>query len=294
MSLNLLHLRYFYTVAREGSFTRAAGRLKIAQPALSKMIRQLEGSVDRELLIRSKKGITLTAFGQRAFEYCRTIYESADELERVLQIPEISAFDTVKIGTSDAVASRLLPSALKSLREKAPNLRPVIHTGTSKEICLSLERRALDFALLFYTPNISGRLQSTDLKGFRFHLVVDKKFKNNSEVLQSFIGSREVDDESSHRFPTLSKWRKINSAAQIQYSTNSLPAHLEMVKQGLGISVLPAFMLEKELKRGDLIDLLPNENLFFQLKLVTHRDYKSTNVHETLLTFLKRQPDVLR
>jgi len=251
------------------------------------MIRQLEASVDRELLIRSKKGITLTAFGQRSFEYCRTIYGSADELERVLQIPEISAFDTVKIGASDAIASKLLPCALRSLRGKTPNLRPIIQTGTSKEICLSLERRVLDFALLFYVPNLSGKLKSADIKPFRFHLVVDKKFKNNSEVLQSFIGSREVDDESSHRFPTLSKWRKINAAAQIQYSANSLLAHLEMVKLGLGISVLPAFMLEKNLKRGELIDLLPNEKLVFQLKLVTHRDYMPTSMHETLLAFLK-------
>ena len=119
--------------------------------------------------------------------------------------------------------------------------------------------------------------------------MIGKKFLKNEETRRSFIGSREVDETTSKKFPTLSKWREKEPKAQIKISTNSLLSHLSMVKEGLGVAVLPSFLVSREIKQGHLVDLLPQENLEFKLKLLTHRDYPIGLQQEKFLEEIKRK-----
>jgi DNA-binding transcriptional LysR family regulator len=73
--MDFRHLRYFVAVAEEGTFTRAARRLYIAQPALSKQIQDLEEEIGTRLLVRSARGAALTAPGAELLEHARAIIE---------------------------------------------------------------------------------------------------------------------------------------------------------------------------------------------------------------------------
>ena len=283
MSLNLLQLRYFYAVARLGSFTRASESLRIAQPALSKMVKQLEEHLGKTLLVRSKKEVTLTMHGQKALEYCQVIFSSAEELERAMRMPEISAFSTVRIGTSDEIATGILAGLLPPSDESKLPVRPVLQIAPSSEICAWVERRAIDFAFLFYVPETSRSIQVKDLAEYRFRLVVAKRFQKELSVLNSFIGSREVSEGSSHRFPTLQKWRKIRPSAQIRFSSNCIQVHLQRVRLGFGIAIMPDFMISEDLKKGTLVDLLPAERLYFPLKYVARKDFEARPEHQLIL-----------
>ena len=74
--MDFRHLRYFVAVAEAGTFTRAAHRLYIAQPALSKQIHDLEDEIGTRLLVRSARGATLTASGAEFLEHARALLEA--------------------------------------------------------------------------------------------------------------------------------------------------------------------------------------------------------------------------
>ncbi|HEX8272451.1 MAG TPA: LysR family transcriptional regulator [Longimicrobiaceae bacterium] len=71
--MDFRHLRYFVAVAEEGTFTRAARRLFIAQPALSKQIQDLEDEIGTRLLVRTARGVSLTPPGAELLEHARSI-----------------------------------------------------------------------------------------------------------------------------------------------------------------------------------------------------------------------------
>ena len=78
--LNYHHLRYFRTIARESSLTRAAGKLNLSAPALSVQLRQLEDSLGHPLFVRGRGGLSLTEAGRVALECAETIGKAGEEL----------------------------------------------------------------------------------------------------------------------------------------------------------------------------------------------------------------------
>ncbi len=76
--MELRHLRYFVAVAEALNFTRAAARLRLAQPALSRQVGDLEDEIGVDLLRRSPRGVTLTAEGEFFLAEARQILASAD------------------------------------------------------------------------------------------------------------------------------------------------------------------------------------------------------------------------
>ena len=82
--LNYHHLRYFYTIATEGSLTRAAEQLNLSQSALSIQLKKLEESFGFALFDREHKGLVLTEEGRIALDYAETIVRSGDELLQTL------------------------------------------------------------------------------------------------------------------------------------------------------------------------------------------------------------------
>jgi DNA-binding transcriptional LysR family regulator len=280
--MNLLHLRYFFTVAQHGSFTKASKVLLVAQPSLSKSIRLLEDSLDLKLFDRTTREVHLTSDGAVLFEHAQSVFAQVEQLERVLKRHVISPQKPLPIGAGDAFASIVVPKILAGFLKSWPACYPVIQSGTATEICHLIERRKLEMAFLFHAPDLSSRLHSQNIKRVRFYLVANRSGSKNPKTLAFFIGSREVDEEGSKRFPTLERWRKIAPNAQIQLSSNSLLTHLQLVREGIGVSVLPEFLVEKDLRRGSLVDLLPKEELAFPLKLITHAHYPLSPVAKSL------------
>lgn len=98
--------------------------------------------------------------------------------------------------------------------------------------------------------------------------MINSSEKSNKDVLSNFIGSREVDNKANYKFPTLEKLKKLQPKASIKISSNNLSLHKKLVEQKLGVSVLPHFLIANELKKKKFTDILPKEDLIFDLKIV--------------------------
>lgn len=269
--MNLLHLQYFYVVAKEGSFSKASQSVKVNQPALSRMVKQLESALDVTLLERQPRGVRLTPEGQHIYQFASEIFAKVDELKR--HTGELSAVckGEFRLGASDIIAQAFLSEVVAELIDVWPQLYPVVLTGSPKEILTDIVSGGLEFGLFFHIPTLPVSLAVTKRWPVRFHLVGASKYKKDKSVLSRFVGSREVDDNFNRRFPTLEKWQRTIPEAKIAVSSNSLAFHLKLVEKGVGVSVLPEVMVRKGLRSGQLVDLLPKEDLVFDLKLVQRK-----------------------
>lgn len=96
--LSYAHLRYFWTVAREGNLTRAARKLRVSQSAVSVQLKKLEHELGQRLFDRKGRGLELTRSGRVALDYAESIFELGDELVEVLEDEARAARQSLKVG----------------------------------------------------------------------------------------------------------------------------------------------------------------------------------------------------
>lgn len=266
--MNLLHLNYFYVVAKEGGFTKASKALRIQQPAISRMVKLLEDDIGFKLFEKVGRHVQLTKQGKEVFEYSQKIFNTVEDLNQSLGKINNECKGPLHFAASEPIASHFIPKILGSYLLKFPKVHPQIFSGPASLLLEKISDGKLEIGVFFHTPHLPAHLEVFEKKEIRFHLVVRKDLKKKPEVLESFIGSREIDDTSSKQFPTLEKLKKSYPKSKINISSNNLSAHKELVFQGLGVSILPDFLVKNEIKSGDLVDLYPNERFIYDMLFI--------------------------
>src|SRR5260370_27026944 len=137
--LNLRQLHYFLAVADEGSFTRAAERLFVAQPSLSQQIKSLEQELGGPLLERLPKGVRLTAAGRAFIAEARAAVTHAASARRNARAVLGLEGGELEVATVTSVAFGVLPSAFRTCHER--------YTGTTIALREHTHRSALDEAV---------------------------------------------------------------------------------------------------------------------------------------------------
>jgi len=118
--MELRHLRYFVAVVRESSFTRAAEKLRVAQPALSRQIRQLEDEMGVRLLERTRRGVALTDAGAAFLEEAQAILAQSERAIRIAQKMDQGDAGQLELGYVWGLFHSLAPGAIGRFREILP------------------------------------------------------------------------------------------------------------------------------------------------------------------------------
>ena len=281
--MQLNHLKYFHSVAKEGSFTRAARAMRIQQPTLSKMVRTLEDRLGLVLLERHKTGIRLTRSGTEIFQICEKLFDHVREIESYSDAEKQDYSGPLSFGATDSVASYLVPSVLADFLKRWPKVRPSMFSGTSNLISDEIMEGKIEFGLFFSVPDSDG-LQITEIANVPFNLVIAPTVANRKDARRSFVISREIDYPKSRPFPVLEMLRKNEIVGETSISCNNLDAQKELVKQGLGAALLPRFMVKSSFKNGSLSPLQSKREFSYSLKLVTR---KGKRVSKNAVTFLE-------
>lgn len=131
--MELRHLRYFVAVAEALSYRRAAERLRVAQPALSKQIQDLEAFVGTRLLNRNTGGVSLTDAGAVLLEEARDILERVELAAAAAREAGAGEGGRLTIGSLGAVSASFLPASLAAFRERYPRVEINLHEATMPE-----------------------------------------------------------------------------------------------------------------------------------------------------------------
>ncbi len=145
--LNYHHLLYFYTVAREGSVTRASAVLRLAQPTLSAQIRRLEESLDEKLFTRQNRGLVLTEVGQIVYRYAEEIFGLGGELLDTLRGRTTARPPRLHVGVADVVPKLVCHRLLESVLKGQAAVQLVLREGKTDALLAALATREFDLVI---------------------------------------------------------------------------------------------------------------------------------------------------
>jgi DNA-binding transcriptional LysR family regulator len=146
--MELRHLRYFVAVGNAQNLTRAAAQLRLAQPALSRQIQDLEEEIGVDLLRRSTRGVILTAEGKLFLEEARDILKRAgDSIQKVRALAR-GEYGELNIGYSPMPTSQIMPSALTAFQKSTPGVKVTLHDLAGDELVANLLAGSLELAVM--------------------------------------------------------------------------------------------------------------------------------------------------
>ena len=159
--MELRHLRYFVAVAEAENVSRAALKLHVSQPALSRQIRDLEDELGFLLLERSAKSVRLTDAGKTFQAEARAVLQRVDEALKTARAVAAGGRGELHVGYAPSLTVRLLPPTLRAFQAASPNVRVLLHDLSTEEMLARLRDGALQIAFLV-------RPTRAMLRGLRF------------------------------------------------------------------------------------------------------------------------------
>lgn len=145
--IKLRHLQALIEIVRQGSMKRAAERLLLTQPAISRTLSELEEIIGARLLTRNRAGVSLTAKGEYLHGLAQaSLLKLEQGLTGIAQAGQEGTM-TLQVGALPSVAARLMPEAVAQLSEIAPELRLTIADGSHEHLTHLLRSGDLDLVI---------------------------------------------------------------------------------------------------------------------------------------------------
>ncbi len=155
--MNLRRLKYFVKIVDIGSLTQAAEVLHIAQPALSQQVATLEGEMDQQLLIRTKRGVTPTEAGKILYTHARTILRQCEQAQLAVNNVGQTLSGHVSIGLAPGTAaSSITMPLLQAVRAELPEVLVYLHENSGSVLNDKLLNGQLDMAVLYDRSPVAG------------------------------------------------------------------------------------------------------------------------------------------
>jgi len=251
--MELQYFRYFHEVAKQKSFSGAAKKLHVSQPAVSKVIKQLEDSLGSALIDRRTRGFfKLTDLGENVFQKTQTIFEQVDQIVKSAKNEDPSLVGDLHVGASDYIASTFLPKKMKALLREDATIKLKMMCSPSTVLREKLLSGELDVAL-FFNDDPHPALEYTRLESVQFIAVMSPALLSKALKDQTFIGCTSPD---YHRtYPALELLKILRLLPKKVIEANNFHAQKELVKTGFGYGVFAEFAIEGDLKNGSLIQI---------------------------------------
>ena len=253
-------LLIFAEVARQGSFTAASKKLGLSKSAISQQIKRLETELDLQLLARNTRGVVLTQVGETLLARSELLSEQLANAVNDIQKVKDQPSGTFRISLPPFFERNIIVPALHQLCLEYPLIKPeLVVTGRWQDLI----EHQLDAAIF------GGTLKDSNYKAQSIGKVRDL-FCATANYLQRNGTPESLDDLIEHKY-LASHWQKHKlilidqrSRTDREFSlehyalTNNLTTLVEMTLSDMGIALLPEFVCQQEINRGDLVHLLPN------------------------------------
>ena len=165
--MELRHLRYFIAVAEELHFSRAAERLHVSQPPLSRQIRDLEAELKVKLLERDRQGVQLTPVGRAVLVRSRKLVYDAESLLAEARMLDKDQREELQIGYAPSPTAAVISEILARYHERSPGARVTLHDLSNVEMKAKLRAKKLHAALTVRPP--VGEMRGLTFETIRRH-----------------------------------------------------------------------------------------------------------------------------
>ncbi len=238
--MDLIQLRAFVTVAREGNLTRAAVRLHLTQPAVSLQIKSLQASLKLQLFTRTPNGMALTDDGAKLLPFAERVMESVAEFRQGAAALHSTLSGTLAIGTILDPEFIRLGAFLKRLVESYPQLSTQLKHGMSGWVLQQIKAGALDVGYYLGAP--TKEFHHETLTSFTYNVVAPQGWKNRVAgkdwpALAKLPWIWTPPESAHHRLLT-------KTFAQYKVTPNKVAlvdqerSMLDLVKSGVGLSLV--------------------------------------------------------
>ena len=253
--MDIKQLNYFVHVADLGSFSKASAILSVAQPALSRQIRNLETELGTELLYRDGRGVTLTEAGGQLLDHAKSILDHTERARNEIIALKDTPTGSATLGLPPTVCQVLVAPLVHRFRESYPSVSLRVIEGFSGHVKEWLASGRIDVGVLYNAPRARRNLKTQELLVENLCLIGpgdgisgaerEYPFRRLSEV-PLILPSRPhglrllVDTAAAHAGVTL----------QVDLELDALSAIKELVQSGTGWTVLPYAAVYREVELG--------------------------------------------
>lgn len=247
--MDLHYLRIFYEVACEKSFTKAANKLFINQSAVSIQVKKFEDMLNTKLFDRSSKKIKLTYSGEVLHKVAEEIFQKVKRAEK--EIEKIVLFDKAKItiGATHLIGEHLLPRIMSEFTKIHPEVEFDLVIKERDTLLKELKEGKVDMVLMgtYYIKDTV--LDVVDIANYPFVMVGREKIDDIQKLTEQKLIMR---DDSPLTLNNIAQFEKKNGFTLDNkiLVKGSIEAMKNLVKEGLGYTMLPYYCVSKEVENG--------------------------------------------
>ena len=254
--MDLHQLRGFYEIARTRSFTRAADKLFLSQPAISLQIKALEDELGKALFDRKRREIRLTEAGEVLFKYVQQIFDGLEDARNEIAALDKEVSGRLVVGTSDTNCTYILPDALEEFRRCYPGVDLDIRNRISPEIANLVATDEVDIGL------VTLPVRHRDVQE---HTLLERQDVLICRPDHRLGGRKRMRLADITPFPLLvlergSTSRQLLDAALVKgrvcppiaMELGGIEVLKRFVEIGLGLAVVPQVAIAAEVERGQL------------------------------------------
>jgi LysR family nitrogen assimilation transcriptional regulator len=298
--MDLKQLAYFVRVAELGSFTRAAMSLEVAQPALSRQVRQLEVELRQNLLVRNGRGATPTEAGKLLLEHGRGILHQVERAREELGRVRGALAGRVAIGLPPSLARVLTVPLTRAFRQQLPQASLSISEGLSVTMQEWLSTGRLDIAVL-YNAQSAPEIDTIPLQDEELVLVQPRPRGLPEDPPPLALALREVaalplvipSRPNAVRMQVEAAMANIGCRPQVALEIDGVSAILDLVAEGAGAALLSRNAVASSIRPSSYQMRPVDPPLLTRLCLATSSLRPATLTQRSTLLLIQRTLDAL-
>jgi len=241
MRPSLRQLEYLIALQETGSFSKAADQCAVTQGTMSIGIKELETILGQTLVNRGKKAVTLTPFGIETIEIAQQILAQTDALTARARALKEPMSGPLRLGIIPTIAPYMLPEILPRVTAEFPKLELQLFEDLTDKLLEKLNKNEIDLALLAFPYETPGMEQHILFKE-QFYAALPKSQTNTDTININDLKPDKLlllEDGHCMRDHALSACALQIPATRKTFSATGLPTILQMVREGLGMTLLP-------------------------------------------------------
>jgi DNA-binding transcriptional LysR family regulator len=251
--MDIQNIRAFLMVAEMRSFSRAAEKLFITQPAISKRISTLEFALDCQLFDRLGKSVQLTQAGEALIPSYQRILSELDETQRIISNLRTQVSGHLKFGTSHHIGLHRLPPVLRQYTRQYPDVELDIQFMDSEQAAALILKGSIELALITLPDSIEEPLTTIPVWSdpmecvvARDHVLAVSETATRAQLIKHGVL---IQSHSTHTRNIIDTALNLDKDIKIIMESNYLETIKAMIQNGLGWGVLPESMIDDSLHR---------------------------------------------